>query len=190
MKIKDNGKEIPIRDSITKIIPQGDSNPISISTNKDNENEKSINLSFNNSYLFDNILSDTLNIEKNNEKISINTKDSGSSGSTNINGIEVYELKYDDVDNLEKTAEYVNITNNNFINKGIITLLNIGLTYFYPTFISSFAITGIALVDYYDDNYENKLRIYGFKCRKDEKIMLRYAGTSFYEISEAYEDIF
>ena len=187
MKIKDNGKEIPIRDSITKIIPQGDSNPISISTNKDNENEKSINLSFNNSYLFDNILSDTLNIEKNNEKISINTKDSGSSGSTNI---EVFNLNYDDINNLEKTAEYVNVTNNNFKNKGIITLLKIGLTYFYPTYITSFAILGIALRDYYDDNHDNKLRIYGFKCRKNKKIMLRYAETGFYEISEAYEDIF
>ena len=89
MKIKENGKEIPIRDSITKIIPQGDSNPISISTNKDNENEKSINLSFNNSYLFDNILSDTLNIEKNNEKISINTKDNGGATYTGGNGIEI-----------------------------------------------------------------------------------------------------
>lgn len=189
MKIKDNGKEINIRDSITKIIPEGDNNPITITPYVNNETERSVQLSFKDSYLFDNILSDTLNIEKNNEKISINTKDIGS---TNIKGFEVYKLGYDDIDKLEKTAEYVNVTNNNFKNKGIITLLNIGITYFYPTVISSFVINGITLADYYDEDdlHINKLRIYGFKCRKDEKIMLRYAGTGFYEIKEEYKDIF
>lgn len=187
MKIKDNDKEISIRDGITEIIPHGENNPISISTNVENENEKSINLSFKDSYLFDNILSDTLDIEKNNEKISINTK--SSENTSNIT-IAVYKLLYDDIDNIDKTSEYVNTTYNNF-KKGIITLLNIGLTYFFPTYISSYKINGIALTDYFDDSHVNKLCIYGFKCHKEDKIIIKKAGTSFYNMSlDEYKEIF
>lgn len=74
MKIKENGNEIPIRKSITDLVPQGLYNPISVSKDI---NDKAY-IKFDENFLKENVKSSTLSITQNGDK-SINIDGGGSS---------------------------------------------------------------------------------------------------------------